>query len=56
MKIYKQIQHRAKKKHLGKEMQKYITEKYPNIKDNDMVEIIETRSLELNNTWSVDDE
>ncbi len=49
--IFKVIQHRAQKQFLSKEMQKFITEKYPSIKNDDMVEILEYRSLELSNTW-----
>lgn len=53
--IYKQIQHRAKLKHLNKEMQKYIKDNYKDIEDNDMVELLETRSFELYNTWKASD-
>lgn len=50
-KIYKQIQHRCKLEHASKEMKDFIKENHPEIKDTDMIEIIETRSFELNNTW-----
>lgn len=49
--IYKQIQHRSQLKYMNKEMQKYIKDNHPGIKDSDMVEVIETRSYELVNTW-----
>lgn len=50
-KIYQQIQHRAEKRYLSQEIQLYLEEHYPEIEATDMVEIHETRSIELNNTW-----
>ena len=50
-KIYKMIQHRSQKKHLNKEMRDFVSEHHPEIEDEDMVEIVETRSLHVNNTW-----
>lgn len=50
-KIYKVIGHKARKRNLNKEMYDFITEKYPDIQDDDMVEIEEYRILDLKNTW-----
>ena len=55
--IYAQVQHRSKIKFLNKEMKKYIATHHPELTDeNMMVEIHETKSFELNNSWIADEE
>lgn len=53
-KIYKVIQHRGQMMHMNKEIKEHIMETYPEIKETDMVEILEHRSYQLNNTWETE--
>lgn len=47
-------QHRGQLKHLGNKQRSWIKKNYPDIDENDMVEIVEYIEYDLYNTWVVD--